>query len=935
MVKPSLAVKDKLEQMKPDFALSLSFDGITLLHRTKPGWNIIGTAKLDSATFENDVADIRRKALSVDARADSVKLVIPNEQIKFIKLLRPDGAQSNDIETVILDHLQGATPYHVSELRFDWIASKNDLYVAAVAIETLQEAENFAEAHSFKPLGNVAIPPKDSFIGEVFFGTALGGQQQMEWYDQEIDISPSPSPEALLKIAPKPLPPEPPIARKKGRIEAQQKSTSHYPKQPRLSTQLTKQINEEAENIPVSLNDLGTAFPRILSQIEGKLEGHEQANKPAVFDISASRAPRNAASPPADTILKRRGFKNRVTAEKTRNVLRQTKQRLSAGISALMAALKTLIQAALRQSQLVGAGAIQFIKICKHKLLVEGIVPLLQTLRPILSKNVLKAQDWGLPVVLLSASVLLAGFTTTYFIVTRSANPKTDIALKMETVNAEADRQINVLRSIQELSPASETEQRRGLTGLEGFISSDTQTKAEVFSETPLLGLSELQTSAGFDLSIVEKLPMKRALSRLDSLTIPSSTDTRNGTELAPEAKIEVPQTPRSSQLITPEFIPNGPMTPEELRRVYVSTGVWPMAPKAPFQASAKTLEDLYIASIDSDIRAHDPVILQSPDEFLTDITEDLAIPLLRKAKTLWPATGDPVIEMEKQPSAETLVSPSMNALRLLPDVTLRPPSMAPQPLAELTPSIITQDSNKTAISQSDAAPSIDALTRLDPPTVTGFGKLASDPIFESASTEDAQNQGSETNLTPELVLKPPSASSEEAVASADPQTPRAPEPAIDMLAQSRPLTRPQALVAALRAKEKAFEEALNTSVRPKIRPELTELAESDTLISRLFSALDEGDEANVDSPIADEPSSARVSERATLEKGLNLRKVNLLGTYRFGNSRKALILMPNGSKRMVKVGDRLDGGQVAAIDEEELRYIKSGLNIILSVPSG
>ena len=928
--------------MKPDFALSLSFDGITLLHRTKPGWNIIGTAKLDSATFENDVADIRRKALSLDVRADSVKLVIPNEQIKFIKLLRPDGAQSNDIETVILDHLQGATPYHVSELRFDWIASKNDLYVAAVAIETLQEAENFAEAHSFKPLGNVAIPPKDSFIGEVFFGTALGGQQQMEWYDQEIDISPSPSPEALLKIAPKPLPPEPPIARNKGHIEAQQKPASPYPKQPRLPTQLTKQINEEAENIPVSLNDLGTAFPRILSQIEGKLEGQEQADKPTVFDVSAARVPGNAASPPADPILKRRGFKNRVTAEKIRNVLRQIKQRLSAGISAVMAALKTLLQTALRQSQLVGAGAAQFIKTSKHKLLVEGVVPLVQTLRPILRKNVLKARDWGLPVVLLSASVLLAGFTATYFIVTRSANPKTDIALKMETVNAEAqaeaeaDSQIDVLRSIQELSQAPETERRRGLTGLEGFITSDTQTKAEVFSETPLLGLSELQTSAGFDLSIVEKLPMKRALSRLDSLATPSSTDTRNGTELAPEAKIEIPQTARSSQLNTPEFIPNGPMTPEELRRVYVSTGVWPMAPKAPYQASAKTLEDLYIASIDADIRAHDPVILQSPDEFLTDSTNDLAIPLLRKAKPLGLATGDPAIEMQKQPSAETFVSPSMNALRVLPDVTLRPPSMAPQPLAELTPSIITQDSNKTAISQPDAVPSIDALTRLDPPSVTGFGNQARDPIFESASTEDAQNQGSETNLTSELALKPPSVSSEEeAVASADAQTPRAPEPAIDMLAQSRPLIRPQALVAALRAKEKAFEEALNTSIRPKIRPELTELAQSDTLISRLFSALDEGDEANVDSPVADEPSSARVSERATLEKGLNLRKVNLLGTYRFGNSRKALILMPNGSKRMVKVGDRLDGGQVAAIDEEELRYIKSGLNIILSMPSG
>ena len=926
--------------MKPDFALSLSFDGITLLHRTKPGWNIIGTAKLDSAALESDVADIRRKALSLDSRADNVKLVIPNEQIKFIKLLRPDGAQSNDIEAVILDHLQGATPYHVSELRFDWIASKNDLYVAAVAIETLQEAENFAETHSFKPLGNVAIPPKDSFIGEAFFGTALGGQQQMEWYDQEIDISPSPSPEALLKIAPKPLPPEPPIARNKGRITAQKKAANPDPKQPRLSTQLTKQINEEAENVPVSLNDLGTAFPRILSQIEGKLEGQEQADKPTVFDVDETRITANAASPSADPILKRHGFEHKVTTEKIRNVLRHTKKRLSAGVSALRAVLKTLLQTALRQTKMAGVGATQFIKICKHKLFVEGVVPLVQRLQPILRKYVLKARDWGLPVMLLSASVLLAGFTATYFIVTRSADPSTDLALKVETVSADADadadKKIDVLRSIQELSPAPEAERRRGLTGLEGFTTTDTQAKAEVFSETPLLGLSELQTSAGFDLSIVEKLPMKRALSRLDSLATPTSTRTRNGTELAPEAKIEIPQTARSSQLNTPEFIPNGPMTPEELRRVYVSTGVWPMAPKAPYQASTKALEDLYIASIDADIRAHDPVILQSPDEFLTDSTKDLAIPLLKKAKPLGLATGDPAIEMPNEPSAKTLVSPNINALRVLPDVTLRPPSMAPQPLAELTPSIITQDSNKTAISQPDALPSIDALTRLDPPSVTGFGNQATDPIFENAATENAENQSSETNPTSELVSKPPSVSSEEdAIASTDPQTPQAPEPAIDMLAQSRPLIRPQALVAALRAKEKAFEEALNTSIRPKIRPALTEIAQSDTLISRLFSALDEGDEANVDSPIADEPSSARVSERATLEKGLNLRKVNLLGTYRFGNSRKALILMPNGSKRMVKVGDRLDGGQVAAIDEEELRYIKSGLNIILSMPSG
>jgi hypothetical protein len=37
----------------------------------------------------------------------------------------------------------------------------------------------------------------------------------------------------------------------------------------------------------------------------------------------------------------------------------------------------------------------------------------------------------------------------------------------------------------------------------------------------------------------------------------------------------------------------------------------------------------------------------------------------------------------------------------------------------------------------------------------------------------------------------------------------------------------------------------------------------------------------------------------------------------------------------MVKVGDKLDGGKVAAISDKELRYIKRGQNITLELPTG
>ena len=35
----------------------------------------------------------------------------------------------------------------------------------------------------------------------------------------------------------------------------------------------------------------------------------------------------------------------------------------------------------------------------------------------------------------------------------------------------------------------------------------------------------------------------------------------------------------------------------------------------------------------------------------------------------------------------------------------------------------------------------------------------------------------------------------------------------------------------------------------------------------------------------------------------------------------------------MVEIGDRLDGGRVAAISDSELRYVKRGRNVVLKIP--
>lgn len=82
-------------------------------------------------------------------------------------------------------------------------------------------------------------------------------------------------------------------------------------------------------------------------------------------------------------------------------------------------------------------------------------------------------------------------------------------------------------------------------------------------------------------------------------------------------------------------------------------------------------------------------------------------------------------------------------------------------------------------------------------------------------------------------------------------------------------------------------------------------------------------------------PAGASVAQAATIRNGLRLNQVNLVGVYGSSSSRRALVRMPGGRFVMVTVGDRLDGGRVAAISADSLVYTKSGRNVTLEVPNG
>ncbi|MCX7889911.1 MAG: hypothetical protein N2422_09325, partial [Rhodobacteraceae bacterium] len=91
-------------------------------------------------------------------------------------------------------------------------------------------------------------------------------------------------------------------------------------------------------------------------------------------------------------------------------------------------------------------------------------------------------------------------------------------------------------------------------------------------------------------------------------------------------------------------------------------------------------------------------------------------------------------------------------------------------------------------------------------------------------------------------------------------------------------------------------------------------------------------DEPELDGPIAETAPRTTVARQATIRNALDLGKVNLIGVYGSANARRALVRMPTGRYVRVKVGDRLDGGQVKAIGDGELVYVKGGRAITLKM---
>ncbi len=132
---------------------------------------------------------------------------------------------------------------------------------------------------------------------------------------------------------------------------------------------------------------------------------------------------------------------------------------------------------------------------------------------------------------------------------------------------------------------------------------------------------------------------------------------------------------------------------------------------------------------------------------------------------------------------------------------------------------------------------------------------------------------------------------------------------------------------------------AVSVSRKPETRPKTLQTASvsSEAAVEEVSASAAPAAEADAEpeheGAMPSLPTSASVAKQATVKNAVNLSKLTLIGIYGSDGRRYALVRQPNGRLVKVKVGDRLDGGKVAAISTSELTYQKGGRALTLELP--
>jgi hypothetical protein len=989
--------------MKPNFALSLSFEGIKLLHRAAGGWREVGEVPVASDDLAGELAMLRKTAAGLAPEGVRTKLLIPAGQIKYLTIETP-GLSEDARRKAAEDALDNATPYAVSDLAYDISVDGAQTHVAAVARETLAEAEAFAREHRFHPVSFVAVPDDAPYLGEPFFGMTQAAPGLLE-PGEEVEpdgiavvivgaVTPEPvavTPEPAA-VAPEPVPvtpepakePEPAAQPEPLMITTDDAPTevSAAPQQHELPDVPTAALAEKADT---TLNIEPDPAPQAAAETNTKAENEPQP-KPAQDALQPKEAvpgPQEPAAPdvPAD-IPAVAATKDDLIGPAVKPTAEKQADKVTDAAPALRASQP-------EQTAPSPAPQTPTPQIAPPPEQSAKVAPLPALPTAPVSETV--AADTG------RAKLAATGFSTRRGGITspprplggaqRAAVPPPPDSSSLTQRAPVPDEPIAAQTIVAPLAPAPSAPAKAGfLSRRKPAAAAPAPAKVRVARAAPSGTEAERMTVFGARAEQVGGKPRFLGLVMTvillvflagvaawaavfldDGIAGLLGKDTTRTTASAPENQIdpEIIRTPdgATAQDAAPadsvqiaaldpvlsaedtailDAIQNQPsepdtavMTEADAAARYAVTGIWPLAPDTQLELPETTAEPVYQSGIDPVSSTSDAVALTAPGSFDTDI--ELAA-----------LVSPPPFGQVAETGSDGLIVPTEDGVVTPGGFTVfsvAPPLKPPTTLARLAaqPTVTAPEAVSPLAGQRPQNRPIGLSERTERAQLGGVSRVelaAFRPSLRPSSLQEQARAQEEAASEAATAAQQAEAASEEERAAAAAQAATA--AATAALVVPRPTVGTTVAPAVIEATRLATAQ----SARPDTRPR-----NFDRIVRRAAPTPGPREEAAPEEEVEEQetriaaasvaprsvspglPSSASVARSATVANAINLRKVNLIGVYGKPSSRRALVRLSNGRYQKVSVGDRIDGGRVAAIGNSELRYTKGGRNVVLSMP--
>ncbi|GLO71348.1 hypothetical protein MACH17_28650 [Phaeobacter inhibens] len=894
--------------MKPGFALSLSSTGVGLLQRAAGGWRQIGTVSLDVEDLSAALADLRQLGERHAQGPIACKLIIPNDQIRYLTL--DTGTTDLDSRRAAAEQgLDGATPYRVDELAFDLSEDGAQTHVAAVARETLQEAEDFALMHGFLPVSFVAMPQEMNFLGEPFFGAS-----QTLLQSGEAPVKPDGV--AVVDIGPAGAPPAISDTGADAEVDADTRLDENAspdaddtpPAAPAPSESVSELEDASTDDSAVDETETAAAESKPVEQT-GAEPDHAPDDTP-VADTEDTQAPPTAIAASGFSTRRRKGGELRaqkasVPAAAPASPKAPAATKIGAGANTAAPHTDTQPKDGPRVVPHAAFGSIALADSPAAPGKGDAKAPPLAApaTGPIIPSLAAKGSPPPAAKASGPAPVL----------------PRDDIGDIPLTETPKDKKSLHEAGKASLLAGVSKQKvggkpRFLGLALVSGLlifmaivaawaILADRQSRDAV-SDATGVPLSSPDTSGSGDIapqvSAIPDQPDEGALLPLDATPdgISPHDATADGDEglsstdtaVLDALRLEQDATPTADETLT-EDLDRAELAPEAdeataatdqdtpLTRAaqYAATGIWQHAPETPEPPVTDTLETLYVASIDPTDISEDATALPDLTLFATD---------LELGTISTPTAAGQQFDLDER-----------GLVKATPDGTLNPDGIMvflgrPEKIPPPTPA------------------------RPDPDVAAAAEEAARQVILSELRPKQRPNDLVEQNERAQLG----------GLSRAE-------------LGAIRPRGRPPGLKPPEENSLPATAQAIARSVVPRGRP-----ANFANLVDRAQRNRQRNAEPSISEAVASAPprtvtpripSSASVARQATVDNAINLRRVNLIGVYGTPSNRRALILMPNGRYKKVKVGDRIDGGRVVAIGDSQLQYQKGNRNLTLKIPSG